>query len=239
MNTLKIAEIVPNPENPRTITKEKFRKLVKSIKEFPEMLEARPIVVDPNNMILGGNMRYKAAKEAGLQEVPIYMATWEEAKAKEFIVKDNVGFGEWDWDVLANEWNTDELIKWGLDVPEETDEDNPYTRKIEAPQYEPTKVVAPKTEELVNEHKANTLIDEIAIADIPKEAKEFLTKAAYRHLVFDYTEIAEYYAHAPKDVQLLMEKSALVIIDFEKAIDNGYVQLTEEIRKLFTDEYGR
>jgi site-specific DNA-methyltransferase (adenine-specific) len=94
---------------------------VTSIKEFPEMLEARPIVVNPDMIVLGGNMRLKAAKAAGLTEAPVYVATWEESKAKEFIVKDNVGFGEWDWDILANEWDATELDEWGLDVwqPEE------------------------------------------------------------------------------------------------------------------------
>ena len=85
------------------------------------MLEARPIVVNPDMIVLGGNMRLKAAKAAGLTEAPVYVATWEESKAKEFIVKDNVGFGEWDWDILANEWDAAELDEWGLDVwqPEE------------------------------------------------------------------------------------------------------------------------
>ena len=85
------------------------------------MLEARPIVVNPDMVVLGGNMRLKACKAAGLTEAPVYVASWEESKAKEFIVKDNVGFGEWDWDILANEWDAVELEEWGLDVwtPEE------------------------------------------------------------------------------------------------------------------------
>lgn len=105
-----------NPENPRSISGEKFQKLVNSIRQFPEMMEARPIVVDQNNVILGGNMRFKAAKEAGLQEVDVYVASWDEAKNSEFIIKDNVGFGEWDWDMLANEWDAVDLQDWGLDV---------------------------------------------------------------------------------------------------------------------------
>jgi site-specific DNA-methyltransferase (adenine-specific) len=117
----KLSEIRENPNNPRIIKDDKFQKLVKSIKEFPEMLEARPIVVNPENIVLGGNMRLKACKAAGLKEAPVYVASWEESKANEFIVKDNVGFGEWDWDMLANEWDAVELEEWGLDVwtPEE------------------------------------------------------------------------------------------------------------------------
>lgn len=105
-----------NPNNPRTIRKDQLEKLVKSLRDFPEMLEARPIVVDPDYVVLGGNMRLKAAQEAGLAEVPVYVATWEEAKAKEFVIKDNLAFGEWDWDMLANEWDATELEQWGLDV---------------------------------------------------------------------------------------------------------------------------
>jgi DNA modification methylase len=112
-----IREIKPNTNNPRFIKDDKFRKLVKSIKEFPEMLELRPIVVDSDMIVLGGNMRLKACIEAGLTEVPILVADQlTEEQKKEFIVKDNVGFGEWDWDLLANEWDTDLLEEWGLDI---------------------------------------------------------------------------------------------------------------------------
>ena len=119
-----IDTIKENPHNPRTITEDKFRKLVKSLQQFPEMLEARPIVVDENNVVLGGNMRLKAAKQAGLQEVPIFRSEWSHDRNSEFIIKDNVGFGEWDWDLLANEWEAYDLEDWGLDVwvPEEEKE---------------------------------------------------------------------------------------------------------------------
>jgi len=122
---MKLSEIRENPNNPRTIKEDKFEKLVRSIQTFPEMLEARPIVVNPDNIILGGNMRLKACKAAGLTEAPVYVASWEESKANAFIIKDNVGYGEWDWDILANEWDAAELEEWGLDVwtgePEETE----------------------------------------------------------------------------------------------------------------------
>ena len=115
---VKINEVKTNPKNPRLIKDDKFRKLVKSIEEFPQMLELRPIVVDENNIVLGGNMRLKACKEAGLKEVFIVKAdNLTELQKDEFIVKDNVGFGEWDWDILANEWDTDKLDEWGLDLP--------------------------------------------------------------------------------------------------------------------------
>lgn len=116
---VKITEIKTNPKNPRLIKDDKFRKLVKSIEDFPQMLELRPIVVDENNIVLGGNMRLKACKEAGLKEVYIVRAeNLTEQQKDEFIVKDNVGFGEWDWDMLANEWDAELLNDWGLFVPE-------------------------------------------------------------------------------------------------------------------------
>ena len=119
---LKIDKLKPNESNPRIIKEAKFKKLVKSIKEFPEMLDLRPIVIDEENVILGGNMRYKACIEAGVKEVPVKIAKGlTEEQKKEFIVKDNVGFGDWDWDSLGNEWDNVKLGEWGMDVwqPEE------------------------------------------------------------------------------------------------------------------------
>ena len=131
MEIVKISKIKPNENNPRLIKDDKFKKLVKSIKTFPEMLESRPIVVNDDMVVLGGNMRLKACKEAGLKEVPIIKAeNLTEEQQKEFIIKDNVGFGEWEWDILANEWDADLLEEWGLEgfpfdtETEEAEEDN-------------------------------------------------------------------------------------------------------------------
>jgi hypothetical protein len=115
-----IALIKPNPNNPRVLRDDKFKKLKKSIQEFPEMLELREIIVDEDMVILGGNMRYKALKELGIKDVPVKIAKGlTEEQKKEFIIKDNVGFGEWDWAILANEWDSASLDDWGLDVPSE------------------------------------------------------------------------------------------------------------------------
>lgn len=116
--TVKINEVKSNPNNPRIIKDDKFKKLVASIKELPQMLELRPIVVNEDMVVLGGNMRLKACKEAGLKEIPIIKASeLNEEQQRAFIIKDNVGFGEWDWDALANEWDAEQLQEWGLDVP--------------------------------------------------------------------------------------------------------------------------
>ena len=117
MTFAKTASLKTNPNNPRSIRKDKLDKLVESLKQFPEMLEARPIVVDKDGVVLGGNMRLKAAQLAGLQEVPIFVREWNPEKDEQFVIKDNVSFGEWDWDVLANEWEVDELQDWGMDLP--------------------------------------------------------------------------------------------------------------------------
>jgi len=114
---VKISEVKNNPNNPRVIKDDKFEKLVRSIKEFPKMLEIRPIVVNDDMIVLGGNMRLKACKEAGLKEVPIIKASdLTEEEQKQFIIKDNVSGGEWDWEMLQNDWNLEELDEWGLDV---------------------------------------------------------------------------------------------------------------------------
>ena len=125
MENVKISAIKSNPNNPRLIKSQKFEKLVNSIKQFPQMLELRPIVVNNDMVVLGGNMRLKACKEAGLTEVPIIKASeLTPEQEKEFIVKDNVGFGEWDWDILANEWDNEELQDWGMDVWNPQDDDS-------------------------------------------------------------------------------------------------------------------
>ena len=117
-----INKIKPNPKNPRVIRDDKFAKLVKSIQDFPEMLEKRPLVcftdIDGKYVVLGGNMRLKAANEVGLKQLPILLADdWTEEQKNEFLIKDNVGFGEWDWEQIKNDWDVDKLDEWGLDLP--------------------------------------------------------------------------------------------------------------------------
>lgn len=115
---MKVSEIKSNPNNPRIIKDDKFKKLVKSLQDFPEMAEVRPVVINEDNVILGGNMRFKAMVEAGWKDIPVKKVEgWTEEQQRQFIIKDNVSGGEWDWDLLANEWDTQELDEWGLDLP--------------------------------------------------------------------------------------------------------------------------
>ena len=122
-----LTKIKRNPNNPRVIADEKLNKLIKSIVDFPRMLEIRPIVVNDDMVVLGGNMRLKACKEAGLKEVHVIKASdLTEEEQREFIIKDNVGFGDWDWELLQDEWDSELLDKWGLDAPS-YDEDKEVT----------------------------------------------------------------------------------------------------------------
>jgi hypothetical protein len=242
-----IKEIIPNTENPRSISKKKFNQLVKSIKDFPEMLEKRPLVVDENMVVLGGNMRLKALEKAGFTEIYVDIAEdWTHEQKQEFIIKDNISFGEWDWDSLGNEWLSDKLDDWGLEIPSvnidekmEFDRNEiPYTSKINAPIYEPSEE-KPKLSDLINKDKYKELVNNIKKSSLSLNEKNFLLDCATRHLVFDYTKIADYYAHSNKEVQKLMEDSALIIIDFNKAIKSGYIQLRNEILDKYLDEYGK
>ena len=124
MKKVKIELVKSNPNNPRVIKDDKFKKLVQSIRDLPEMADVRPLVVNKDMIVLGGNMRLKAMKEAGWQFVPVIVVDWDEDKQRQFIIKDNLSGGEWDWEMLANQWNAEELADWGLDVwtpPSEVD----------------------------------------------------------------------------------------------------------------------
>ena len=229
---LKISEIKLNPENPRFIKDDKFKKLVNSIKEFPEMLKIRPIVVNSEMVILGGNMRFKACKDAGLKEIPVIVAKdLTSDQQREFLIKDNVSGGEWDWDALQS-WDADELNEWGLDLPEEKQNDEEsYTTKVESPIYEP-KGDKPKETDLYDLTKYNLLLKEIENSNLSDEKKEFLKFSATRHIEFNYAKIAEFYAHEKNEAQELMENSALIIIDYDKAIELGFVKLFDDLNNL-------
>jgi len=243
---MKLTEIKSNPNNPRVIKDHRFENLKKSITEFPKMMELRPIVINADNIILGGNMRFKALKDLGYKEVPdewVKQASdLTEEETRRFIIADNVGFGEHDWDMLANDWDTQELEDWGLEgfpfeIEEESLSENDYTNKIEAPNYEP-KNEKPNVVDLYDSKKYIDLIHKIEYSEISEDEKDFLKVCASRHIVFNYSNIADYYAHSDKTTQELMEDSALVIIDFKKAIENGYIELTEEIKNSYMKEYG-
>lgn len=197
-----VGQITGLPPNPRLIKDEKFEALKKSLTDDPEMLDLRELIIYPNPdekgtyVVIGGNMRYNAAKELGLSELPckILPESTPVEKMRSFIIKDNIAYGEWDMDLLSEDWDTEELSDWGLDLPDycwddddeeqESDPEN-YSRKIEAPIYEP-KGDCPSVMELYDTRKRDELISEINALRLPKEVKDFLTHAAGRHTVFNY-----------------------------------------------------
>tara|TARA_R110000824_G_scaffold107747_2_gene254271 strand:+ start:6446 stop:6994 length:549 start_codon:yes stop_codon:yes gene_type:complete len=163
---IKIQHLNQNANNPRLIKDTKFNQLVSSIKEFPEMLKIRPIVVDENNVVLGGNMRLRACKEAGLKEVWIEkVENFTEEQKKEFIIKDNVGFGEWEWDILANKWDNVQLKEWGMDVWQPTEENYEDFFEDKVDEIETNKIILEYTEE---EYKL--IIEKLAQLDGTKES---------------------------------------------------------------------
>jgi hypothetical protein len=174
---VKLSEIKSNPNNPRIIKDDKFNKLVKSIKEFPKMLEIRPIVVNQDMIVLGGNMRLKASKEAGLKEVFIVKAdNLTEDEQKQFIIKDNVGYGEWDWDILANEWEAELLEEWGMNVPSwntnETEEQKKDLTEYDFENFDNSGFTTIKI--VLEDEKAKELIDRIDLMKGDKNLSEFV-----------------------------------------------------------------
>ena len=235
-----IKEVKNNPNNPRLIKDDKFKKLVQSIKNFPEMLNIRPIVVNENMVILGGNMRYKACLEAGLKEVPIIKVDGlTEEKQREFIIKDNVSGGEWDWDMLANEWESEELEEWGLDIPvfeieEEKDDDEVNVKDlfdIEIPFYKASEI-SPSIEDLADISNVKELINKIDNLDIDNELKEILKIRASFFCDFNFQKIADFYHHSDKEVKEVFEDLGLVILTPKEALKKGFIRISENILEL-------
>lgn len=236
-----VGEVSLNPGNPRMITDEAFKRLVNSLRDSPELFDARPLLCSNRTgklLILGGNMRYRAALELKYREVPIIVLEGlDEEQERAIVIKDNGSFGAWDFDLLANEWSDLPLAAWGVEVPPGWEDvvsvgEEPgsrYNQKISGLEYKPTQEEAPPLESLYDRKRYDELLIAIGQAGVPEDVKLFLMLAAGRHVVFDYQQIAEYYAHAPREVQELMEASALVVIDYERAVADGYVQLSQRL----------
>ena len=236
------------PKNPRFIKDDRYLALKKSIEEAPEMLSIREIVVYPlengHYVVIGGNMRLRACQEIGYKELPCKILPLETpvAKLREYTIKDNIAFGSNDWDVIANEWDTEELSEWGMELPdfavddtpiepEENKDETQYSRNIEIPTYQITGA-EPTIAECVDVSAVKKLIKQIDDSNVSEEQKEMLRICAYRHAVIHFDNIAEYYAHQDKEMQNLMEENALVIIDFDRAIEKGFVDMTDKLLRL-------
>lgn len=240
----KVSALVPYARNSRTHSKEQIDQIAASIKEWGF---TTPILVDTDGQIIAGHGRLLAAQKLGLDEVPTMTATgWTDAQKKAYVIADNklaLNAG-WDNAMLAVEMKDlgdmgFDLGLTGFEMDElaelfDTNVDDNYTRKIEAPIYE-IKGEMPKPFELFDESKANELKGRIDKHEIPDDVRIFLHKAAERHTIFDFAKIAEYYAHSSAEVQDLMEQSALVIIDFDKAIEEGFVKLSKAMAGLSSE----
>ena len=222
-------------------------------KSLKECGAGRSIVIDNEDNIIAGNGIYEQAQKLGIKtkvietdgsELVVVKRTdlqTDDDKRKQLAVMDNStsDTSEFDLGLLQTDFNLDLLDEWGIDgeiTAEDVENDNPYTMKVEIPVYEP-KTTCPDIDTLCNKTKCEELIAEIEQADISEDIKEFLKLGAYRHLRFSYKDIAEFYCHQDKNVQELMEKSALVIIDFQKAIENGYVKFCKEIYEIAGLDY--
>lgn len=242
-----VEDLIPYARNSRTHSPEQVAQIAASIREFGFL---NPVILDGANGIIAGHGRVLALQKLGLLEVPTVDASHlTEAQRRAYVIADNriaLSAG-WDSDMLKIELEELKGLDFNIDLvgfelgelksifageglaPAGTIGN--YSRKIEAPIYEPTGP-APELEELIDRSKAAELEAEIAAAGLPVEISAFLYQAAQRHNVFDYGKVANYYAHAPTEVQALFEKSALVIIDFDQAIEGGFIRLSKEILRL-------
>lgn len=239
-----IDKLIPYEKNPRIITDESLKVLASS---FDEIGFAQPVNINLDGTILSGHARVKQLKKEGATEVDVYVPDRKLTPKQEeaVIIRMNKSVaGTWDMDKLLSEWDLDDLMDWGFTADELADahessepagsEGDLYTKKIESPIYEP-KGPKPELKQLLDVTKATELINEIESSNLPEKEKEFLKFAAYRHVVFNYEAIAEYYAHSKKDTQELMENSALVIIDFQKAIEGGFVKISQELEESYLE----
>lgn len=243
--TLSVDDLIPYALNSRTHSDKQVAQIAASIREFGF---TNPILVDEQNNLIAGHGRLMAARKLGMGEVPAVIVTGlDDRKRRALIIADNklaLNAG-WDDEALRVEledlasdfgelmgFSQDELVK----LLKLDDDENSYTKKAEAPVYEPT---GPKPEigEMFDDTYTKQLLNEIDEADIPDEEKVFLRRAAGRHTVFNFEVIANYYAHASKQTQELMENNALVIIDLDKAIEKGFVVMSDKISEQYGKEY--
>lgn len=242
----KVKDLIPYENNPRN-NDEAVDYVAKSIEEFGFKV---PCVVSGDGVLITGHTRLKACKKLGIDEVPCIVADdLTEDQVKAFRIADNKvsEYSTWDNEKLAEELSEImmDMGQFGEDLFKDDDtmdvdlgeEDNPYSQKKHVPQYEPTGDFV-DIMDLIDDEKTNELIKEIKESNVTEDQKNFLIKSAYRHMKFNYSKIADYYSNASEEMQILMEKSALVIIDIDDAIANGYVKLTKVVEDLIAEDDG-
>ena len=246
----KLKDLIRDDKNFNKGTERGQQLIEKSLRQFGA---GRSVLIDKNNRIIAGNKTQENANAAGIDDVIIVETDGtklvavkrtdidlDSKEGREMALADNATVKvdlQWDEETMrevGEEWGLD-FDNWGINLE---DEENPYTQKVESPVYSATEEQAPKIDELSDTWKRDELEAKINASEVPDDIKEFLRMAAMRHVVFRYDRIAEYYCHAPKEVQELMEESALVIIDFDDAIEGGYVRARMEMEAEFEKEYG-
>ena len=212
---ISVDKLKPNPKNPRHINKVKYNKLIKSIKEFPKMLRIRPIVVDENYIVLGGNMRLKALKELNIKETYyLQESDLKENEKKEFIIKDNVGYGDWEWLTLTDNWDINKLDEWGVKVPTIKNTELLSNLKYEPIYYEPKIEPNINLEDCINLNKYNSKIDALNEYKLTKKQKEILKIFAYRFIKIDFESVANYYYfNANNEEKKALERLRMVLTD--------------------------
>lgn len=232
---IKISKLKSNPSNPRTINKDNFKKLKNSIKEFPEMLKLRPIVVDENYIVLGGNMRLEALRDLSIKEVYcVQEKTLTEEQKNQFIIKDNVGYGDWNFDILANEWEIENLEEWGVNVPSVKNTELLSNLKYEPLYYEPKEFPNIELESCVDLEKFNKKLEALDEYNLTLEQKRVLKLFAYRFIKIDFESVANYYFfNASDEEKKAIERLRLVLTD--NGI-NGFIE--DDLIKIlsFTEE---
>ena len=242
-----VAELIPYVNNSRKHSDKQVAQIAASIKEFGW---TNPILVDGDNGIIAGHGRLMAARKLGMTEVPtIELSDLSESQKKAYVIADNNLALNADWDeaLLKIELENLKDLSFDLDIlafddefltnllDENEDDENMYTQKVDIPTYEPSEI-KPNVKDLYDDAKAFDLIDKIKASKLPQAEKDFLMLTAGRHVVLNFQLIADYYAHSERPVQQLMEDSALVIVDLDNAIANGWVNLSKKLDDIYDED---
>jgi hypothetical protein len=247
---LKISDLIKDPSNVRLHSKKNIMAIKGSLAKFGQV---KPIVINKDKIVIAGNGTLEAAIDLGWTDINVVISELDGINQTAYAIADNrtAELAEWDSDALgltlkALQDEEYDLTSIGFDEddfdsfwPDEEkkddEEDNKYSNKMEAPIYTPNGE-KPELKTIFDTEKYKVLIDEIDKSNLSEDEKEFLKLAATRHIIFNYEKIAEYYCHISPEMQMLMEKSALVIIDYNKAIENSFVSLTKELMEIYDND---
>lgn len=232
------------PENPRKCTKERMQALIESHRNSPEMERLNELIVYPDKgryVVLSGNHRLKARRRLGWGKTwcKVLAGDTPQEKLREYVIKENVMYAQDDAQILKDAWNIKELINWDMPFVTASQRTSEYCRKVESPVYVPTGEVIASVAELYDETQVKELQAYIKAAKMPKDVRDMLMKSAERFRRFDFAKVAEYYSQCKDNaIRSLMERLAMVIVDFGGAVENGFVELTDRITEEYLKEYG-